>query len=280
MKLKSFKAVRILLYVHQSFFENDCANRAASLAYTTLLSIVPLIMVSFWILSLFPAFVSSGPELQNFVIRNFVAHSAQVINQELNHFLEQIKVLSWSSLVALGVVSVLMIYDMVNAFNNIWRIKMKRHIALSLSFYSLVLLITPISLGIFMATASYLATLPFMTEIAFLEKPLLYILPYCVAFLIFTFLNWALPSCSVPFRYAAAAGFITTCLFELIKYLFGFYMSYFPTYRIIYGALATIPIFLLWIYISWVITLLGAMICQILTRGFPPEVLEPKMNLT
>ena len=123
-----------------------------------------------------------------------------------------------------------------------------------------------------MLVSSYLATLPFLADIAFLEKPFVYLLPYLVAFLIFTFFNWALPSCKVPLRNAAWAGLFTTILFEVIKYLFSLYMSYFPTYRLIYGALATIPIFLLWIYTSWVIILLGALVCQIITQGVPAEV--------
>jgi membrane protein len=266
------KFLRFLMYTFHSFFEHDCANRAAALAYTTLLSIVPLVMVTFWILSWFPALAGTGEILQDFIVKNFVAHSAQVVSEQLNHFLERTKVLSWSSLFALAIVAILMIYDMVGAFNSIWKIKMKRHLALSFSFYSMVLLLAPIFFGIFMVFTSYLATLPFVAGIIFLEKPISHLLPYGVAFLVFTFLNWVLPHCTVPFRYAVLAGFITTVLFETVKYFFGLYMSYFPTYQLIYGTLATIPIFLLWIYVSWVIILLGALICQIMTRGIPKNL--------
>lgn len=263
------KMIHFIVYLYHSFFKHDCANRAASLAYTTLLSIVPLVMLSFWILSLFPAFTGTGQLVQTFIINNFVAHSAQVISEQLSHFMEHVKVLSWSSLIALTVVSVLMIYDMVSAFNSIWQVQLSRHFVLSFSFYSLLLIFAPIFFGIFMVFSSYLATMPFISNIAFLEKPMVYILPYIVAFLIFTFFNWALPSCKVPFRNAVWAGLFTTILFEITKYLFSLYMSYFPTYKLIYGALATIPIFLLWIYLSWVIILIGAVICATMTRGLP-----------
>ena len=263
------KPLNIIIYIYKSFFANDCANRAASMAYTTLLSLVPMLMLSFWILSLFPAFTGTGQEFKQFIVKNFVAHSAQLVSDQLNQFIQQVKVLSWSSLLALAIVAILMIYDMVSAFNSIWHVQAKRHFVLSFSFYSLVLVLTPILFGIFMVGSSYLATLPFIAQIAFLEKPVLYILPYLAALLIFTFFNWALPTCPVPFRSALIAGFITTLLFEISKYCFGLYMSLFPTYRLIYGALATIPIFLLWIYISWVILLLGAVICQAITKGIP-----------
>lgn len=270
------KFIRILMYIFRSFFEDDCANRAAALAYTTLLSLVPLVMVTFWILSWFPALAGTGEVLQDFIVQNFVAHSAQVISAQLDHFLAQTKVLSWSSLFALAFVAILMIYDMVGAFNQIWKIKTKRHLALSLSFYSVVLLLAPIFLGIFIVFTSYLATLPFMSGIVFLEKPFAHLLPYVVAFLVFTFFNWVLPYCTVPFRYAALAGLITMIMFEIVKYFFSLYMSYFPTYQLIYGTLATIPIFLLWIYVSWVMILLGALVCQIMTRGIPPKIIDPQ----
>lgn len=265
------KVIRILKYVHRCFFEDDCANRAAALAYTTLLSLVPLLMLSFWTLSLFPVFAGTAPILQQFIVDNFVAHSAQIVSQQLDYFLRQVTVLSWGSLFALVIVSILMIYDMVNAFNSIWHVKTKSRFALSTSFYSLVLLLAPIFFGVFIVISSYLGTLPWLADIAFLEKPFVRLLPYLVAFLIFTFLNWVLPSCTVPFRFAALAGLITTLMFEIVKYFFGLYMSYMPSYRLIYGALATIPIFLLWIYVSWVIVLLGALTCQIMTRGIPSD---------
>ena len=261
------KSLQVLTHIYKSFFANDCANRAASMAYTTLLSLVPMLMLSFWILSLFPAFSGTGQDFKQFIVKNFVAHSAQMMADQLDHFIQQVKVLSWSSLVALAIVAVLMIYDMVSAFNSIWHVKEKRGFLASLFSYTLFLILAPIGFGIFMVGSSYLATLSFVTHVQFLEKPLLYILPYLSALVIFTFFNWALPSCKVPLRNALIAGFITTVLFEGTKYLFGLYMSLFPTYRLIYGALATIPIFLLWIYICWVILLLGAVICQTLTKG-------------
>jgi membrane protein len=274
MKLKQIfknKVFRALAYIYHVFFENDCANRAASLSYSTLLTLVPLIIVGFWILSLFPAFSGTGSALQQFVINNFVAHSAEIISDQLSHFLEQTKKLSVSNLLALALISVLLIYDMASAFNNIWKIKIRQHFALSFVFYSIVLVLAPIFFALTMVVGVYLVHLPFLEEVSYLGKPLFIILPYLVAFFVFTLFNWVLPTGQVPLRYAIAAGFITMILFEIVKFLFGMYMSYFPTYRLIYGALASIPIFLLWIYTSWVIILLGAVICFTLTRGVPAD---------
>ncbi len=273
------KIWRVLKYVFYSFFEKDCANRAASLAYTTLLSLVPLVVLSFWILSIFPAFSGTALVLQKFILKNFVAHSAEVISEQLAKFLDQTRVLSLTNLGALVVVSILMIYDMVGAFNGIWHVKMQRHFFWSLSFYSLLLLLAPVFFGVFMMASSYLASFPFIADIShmeFLEKPILYALPYLAAFLIFTLLNWVLPSCRVPFRNAALAGVITMILFEIVKFLFSIYIIYISNFRILYGALSAFPIFLLWIYTSWVIVLLGALICQVITRGIPERIFLDK----
>jgi membrane protein len=272
------KTFRVLKYIVDDFFENDCANRAASLAYTVLLSLVPVVMVSFWILSLFPAFSGIGLELQKFIVGNFVAHSAEMVSEQIEHFLDQTRELSWSNLIALVVVSVLMIYDITTAFNSIWHVKARRHLVLSFSFYSLILLMAPIVLGVFMVVSAHLAALPFIENMAFLGKTFFSVLPFLVAFVGFTLANWALPSCAVPFRFAVLAGLITTILFEIVKYCFGLYMSYFPTYRLIYGALAAIPIFLLWIYTCWVIVLLGALVCRIMSQGIPDSVINPPVE--
>ncbi len=259
-------------YIGQRFFADDCANRTPSLAYTALLSLVPVMMMSFWILSLFPIFAGTEQALQNFVLTNFVADSATVIAKHLNYFLEQISVLSWTNLMFLTVIGTLMIFDMVRAFNGIWHVKVTGNFALSFFFYVIAVLFTPILLGVLVVVSSHLASVPYIAQIihiSFWEVILLYALPYLVAFVTFTFFNWALPSCTVPLRNAAMAGFVTTFLFECAKYAFTFYLSYLSPYKLIYGALATIPIFLLWIYLTWVVILVGAVVCNVLTNGIP-----------
>lgn len=88
-----------------------------------------------------------------------------------------------------------------------------------------------------------------------------WLLPYFAAGLVFTLFNWLLPSCRVKLRYALVGGIMTAVLFEGVKVVFSLYFRYFPTYRLIYGAFAAIPIFLIWIYVSWIIILLGALVC-------------------
>ncbi len=266
-------------YFYNRYLEDHCANRAAALAYTTLLSLVPMMMIGFSVLSVFPVFKGVGDNVQNFILTNFVAGSANIISKHLQSFLQQLRVLSWTNIISLAVVSILMIYNMVRAFNAIWHASLRRHLALSFVIYLVILLITPIIFGILLVLTSYLASLPLIagTKLkAWFEQPLLVIMPYCVAFLTFTFFNWILPSCKVKLKHAAIAGLVTTIFFELAKYLFALYLSFFPTYRLIYGALATIPIFLVWLYVSWTIILGGALICNLLAKGIPKRAVSVK----
>ena len=259
-------ALRLLL--HQ-FFSTHCTSRATSLAYTTLLSILPFMLVVFYVLSWVPIFSGAGQALQQFVGEHFVAHSAHAVWPYLDQFVKHLNTLSPVSMLFLLLTVVLMIYNLVNAFNAIWQISVTRHFALAFGTYLLVLLFAPLLLATLFVTLSYFASFPLLAELK--RTPFIHgafiILPYLAEWLLFTLFNWLLPSCSVRFRYAALAGLFTLCLFECAKYGFVIYLHYFPTYRLIYGALAAIPIFLLWLYISWLIILLGAIVCWMMTRS-------------
>ena len=268
------KTWKFLAHLYNRFDQDGCSHLAASLAYSTLLSLVPLAMVGFLVLSRFPILKGTGEALQQFILQNFVATSANVIASHLNEFLSSVQVLSWTNIVALIVVSVLLMYNMVRSFNRIWHVQLRRSLALSFIVYVLILFLTPIFFGVLLLLSSYLASLPLIsgtTTVLFLKKPLLIILPYAVSFVTFTFFNWILPSAKVKLWHAVVAGFLTTLLFETAKYIFTLYLTYFPTYRLIYGAFATIPIFLIWIYVCWSIILFGAIVCNILAVGVPDD---------
>lgn len=262
---------RILLYVYRRFFNDGCPHLAASLAYTTLLSFVPFLMVGYVVLATFPIFSGVAQTIQNFIIANFVATSAEVLTKEISNFTSHIAELTWFNVIGLGCVALLMIYNIMIAFNAIWRIKIQhQHIVISSLIYTIVLVLFPFLVGMLMLMSSYIATLPLISEVKgvlFIEKPIFIIFPYLAAFLLFTLSNWILPSCKVRFWHAVIAGFVTTILFELAKFGFSVYLSYIPVYRVIYGALAIIPVFLIWMYVSWSIILWGVVVCNTLSLG-------------
>lgn len=261
-----------IIYLYDRFFDDGCPHLGASLTYSTLLTLVPLMMLVFGILAFFPVFQGIGDQIQTFVINNFVAASANVISTYLQQFVSQLKQLDWVNFSVLMFVSILMIYNMVHAFNQIWHTQMERHIATYFFIYLVVLILAPILFGLLVVITSYIASLPLietLTDEKIIHTPLVFLVPYLTTFITFTFFNWALPSCYVRFRYAVYAGLISTVMFQLAKYLFVLYLSYVPTYRLIYGALSTVPIFLMWIFMSWEIILFGGLLCHIMQNGIP-----------
>lgn len=263
---------QIISMLYHRFFEDHCPSRAAALAYTTLLSLVPLMMVCFYILSWIPIFKGIGPMIQKFIVSNFVADSATIISQYLNDFIQHLRDLSMTNIGFLGVISILMIYNMVSAFNDIWHVRMETHFAIAFGIYLLVLLFAPLLFGLLLVVLSYFSSMKFIAGMPIadvVKKPFLMFLPYLFEFLVFSFFNWVLPSTRVRIAYAAIAGLITMILFELAKQGFGLYLHFVPTYRLIYGALSTIPVFLVWIYVSWLIILFGALTCNMMSEGVP-----------
>src|SRR3990167_9199923 len=266
---KLFNFLKILT---QRFFSDLCMMRAASLTFTTLLSIVPLVIFTFYIFSFFPALQSAGQSVEIFLLHNFVASSANTISQQLQNFVSQTKTLSWTTIISLISIALLMIYNIVDTVNGVWHVSMHRDSVFSFIIYLIILCVAPIVFAILLLLSSYLTSLPFLShfvEIDVVRRPFISISPFLIEWIVFTLFHWIIPSCRVYFRYAVFEGLITTFLFEIAKWGFVLYFHYFSTYQLVYGALATIPIFFIWIYLSWLILILGALICNLLQTQNP-----------
>lgn len=256
---------QIAVYLVKQYVADQCSRHAAALAYSTLLAIVPVLIVSFSVAAQFPIFHGVTEQLQKFMLDNFLAGSANTINQYLTKFIGQMSQLSWVTILSLTVVGILLLYNMVEAFNMIWHVKMHGRFQFTFIIYFIVLLCMPIIFGVLMLLVSALGSLSLLHSsgvMKYVNHPVVIVLPYILSFIAFTVFNWVLPSCQVKLRYAMIAGFIAMCLFELIKYGFSLYLQFFPTYRLIYGAMAVIPIFIVWVYITWLIVLVSAVICR------------------
>lgn len=261
-----------VVYLYRRFVADGLTTRAASLAYATLLSLVPLMIIGFSVLSLVPRFKGIGEGIQKFIVANLVATSADVITKHLDVFLLNVSRLSVPNLIFLAIIAILMMYNINHAFNAIWHTQHRFRFTLSFLIYFVVLLAAPIILGGVIVLGTFLVQVPFIGDIVktpYVHKPLFFLLPYVLIFITFTIFNWALPSYRVRLLHAAMGGFLSMLLFQLAKYGFTVYLTYFPTYRLLYGALASIPLFLVWLYVSWTIILLGALVTNVVTMGLP-----------
>lgn len=259
------------------FWDDRCFETAGALAYTTLFGLVPLSMVVFGILQAFPVFDTWSAQLTNFVFSNFVPGSAAVIQAKLREFSAAASSLtSTGVLVLLGSLLVTM-WSIESTFNRIWRVPTTRpKLGRFLMYWALLTLGTLVAVGS-LALTSYVFALPVLSgvESAPLGQRALRLLPNLVELSLFTVAYWQIPHRTVPFRFALLGGLFATLLFEIAKQGFAFYLLRVPTYETVYGTLAAVPIFLIWIYVSWVVVLLGASLAASLSAfRYQPRALR------
>lgn len=249
-------------YVFQQFFVRRCLQSASSLAYTTLLSLVPLIAVMFSFFGNMPVFKDLSELIQEFVFSNFVPSFGQTIRDYLINFSIKASQLTTTGIIVLVVIALMLMSTINSALDNIWHINRRRHFVARFLVYWAILTLGPVLIGIGLYSTSYLLTLPLFEggDTAHYISRFLALVPFYTTSIAFTLLYILVPNTRVNIRHAIVGGITAAILFELAKFTFGLYVKTVPTYTLIYGAIAVVPMFLIWIYVSWLIVLLGAQI--------------------
>ena len=261
-----------LVYLLGRFHEDRILYYSGYLSYVTLLSMVPLLAVVFSFFSIFPVFEKLKEEVEEFVFRNFVPALGDVVQEQILSFVENATRMTPLGLLVLLIVAVLLLSSIDHTLNQIWHVRKNRGLIVSYSIYLVVLITSPFLLGTSLAATSYLVSLSGIEEGAalFLIKLLLSSLPFLGSFLFFLLLYIIVPHTKVHFWSAVSGALIATLLFEISKSAFALYFINFPVYQVIYGALAVIPLLFIWVFISWVVVLVGAQIAASLD-GFLEE---------
>ncbi|GGK69479.1 virulence factor BrkB family protein [Amphritea balenae] len=256
-----------LLYLGRQFVHNKGILNASALTYTTLFAVVPLMTVSYAMLAAIPSFQGAGPELQGWIFDNFVPATGAVVQEYLSSFASQARKLTAVGLIFLFVTSIMMMKNIEAALNRIWRVSEPRKGMSSFLLYWAVLSLGPILIGVGLLVTSYIASMSLFTSATELvgRARLLAMLPLLMSAAAFTLLYAAVPNCKVPLRNAFVGGLVVAILFETAKRAFALFVTQFPSYELIYGAFAAVPLFLAWIFISWIIILLGAELTRALT---------------
>jgi len=242
------------------FLAHKAPQQAASLAYTSLLSLVPLMTVVFAIFSAFPIAEQVGEVVQGFVFENFVPASGEVVQRYLSEFSGKAGRLTGVSFITLMVVALMLMGTIDRTLNTIWEVTRPRKWLNQFLVYWAVLSLGPVLIGASLLATSYLISLPLLSDAARsgFGQRMLTLAPILTSALGFSLLYLLVPNRRVRLSHALAGGVIAALLFEFTKRGFGIYITNFPTYEAIYGALATVPIFLIWIYLSWLVVLFGA----------------------
>lgn len=240
---------------------------AGHLAYVSLLSLVPVIMVFFMIMSAFPAFEPIRIEFEQFIFSNFVPTSGDVVQNYVTTFVGNASSMGFASILGLFVVALLLISNIDKTFNHLWKTNVQRPIVHTISIYWMVITLGPILILLSLAISSYLAGLATFADdyTPGFGTALLKLVPWASAVGAFMLLYMIVPNRPVRAKYALYGALLATFLFELTKKGFALYVTNFPSYEVIYGALATIPILFVWVYLSWVVVLLGAVLTYSVT---------------
>ena len=259
-------------YLLRRFHEDRILYYSGYLSYVTLLSMVPLLAVIFSLFSIFPFFEKLKEEVEEFVFRNFVPELGDVVQEQILSFVDNATRMTPFGLIVLLVVALLLLSSIDHTLNQIWRVGKNRGIILSYSIYIVVLISSPVLLGTGLAANSYLVSLGGIEEGSELSaiKLILSSMHILGSFLFFLLLYIVVPHTKVHFWSAVFGALIATLLFELSKSIFALYFIHFPVYQAIYGALAVIPLLFVWVFISWVVVLVGAQISASLD-GFLEE---------
>jgi len=255
------------LAVFWRFYEERGLQTAGSLTYTTLLSIVPLITVALAVASAFPVFDQTISALQLFLLENFLpdAQGIDTISEQISNFSSNAGRLTAIGLAFFFVTSVMLMTTIDTAMNRLFRVQRARPMLQQVLMYWAVITLGPLLIGGSLSMTSFAIGASFgWLRLSIVADALLAVLPFVFTCLALTLLYSVVPYRHVRLRDALIGGVVAGVAFEFAKRGFAIYIGRFPTYSLIYGAFATIPIFLVWLYMSWVVVLAGATLTAIL----------------
>jgi len=261
--LQTWPWLDTLKTLYLRFREDRLGLTASSLTFTTLISIVPLVTVMLAVFSAFPMFSSFQASLQTYFLQSLVPDTiAKPVMAALTQFAAKSNRLGTVGLVFLVITALALMLTIDRTLNAIWRVRTPRPMAQRVLVYWAALTLGPLLLGVSLSLTAYVISA---------SKGVVGVLPGGVSFLLNTVefsllaagmagLFHYVPNTHVQWRHAIAGGVFVSVGFELAKRVLAWYLGQVPTYAVVYGAFATVPIFLIWIYVAWVIVLLGAVV--------------------
>ncbi len=249
-------------YVFSRFDADRCSENAAALTYMSLFALVPLLTVVYTMASAVPAFQGLEVKMQAFMFEHLMPDTNSEIRTYLDDFSQQAKNLTGPGIVFLVVTAVLMLRNIEKAFNQIWRASENRSAVSSFLLYWAVLSLAPIMIGLALALSTYLSSFAHALEdydVIGVKVFMLKITPLLLSTAGFSLVYVAVPNCRVPFKHCLLGGFVAALAFHFARSVFTDLVVG-SSYTFIYGAFAAVPLFLLWIYLSWNIVLMGGIL--------------------
>jgi len=253
--------------VARRFKQDRLTRHAAALSFSSLLAVAPMMALAFSILSLFASFDELSQSFES-IIYQFLAPA---VGEDLKHFIDQFtgqaRQLSVVGLLFFFLTAILLMFNIEDSFNDIFRAETRRSILARLPIYWMMVTLGPLSMGASLTISTYVLSLSVIAGDSLsnhIQSAGVLVLPFLLEVFAFTLLYLILPSVKVRVLNAFIGALVASVLFEVSKKAFAIYLLNFGSYEVIYGALSALPIFLIWIYLSWIIALLGAQVVSVL----------------
>ncbi|WP_154222265.1 YihY family inner membrane protein [Marinicella rhabdoformis] len=257
IKHTSKQAKAFIAEVARRYRDDETSLAASSLAYTALLSLVPFMSVLVTVFSAMPLFENASQTLQDFIFHNFVPATGEVIQDYIAQFVSKARGLTVSMSLAVFVTSILMMHTMEKALNRTFDCKPSGSLIKKVTLYWTALTLGPLLIGGGIAMSSIIFK---FSALASTKTMLLKALPILSSAAGFFVIYLFVPNRKINWRYALIGALFAAICFELAKKGFALYVTTVPSYQKIYGALASIPLFLIWTFLSWNIILIGGTI--------------------
>lgn len=245
-------------YVFRRFWGDGAPGVAASLAYTSLLSLVPLIAIGLAIMAVFPAFDEVRDTLVKQAANLFFPALGGNLQNQLTRFVANVERLTTVGLVGLGVTALMQLTLIERAFNTIFRVSRHRPLLSRLLAYWTMLTLGPLLMGAAFSLQGYVVAVGRAHLGSNMGFYLSYPVPTLLTVLAFVVLFALIPNRTVKLRDALVGAVVAAVLFAVLRWGFGWWLSNTKAYVTIYGAVATLPLFLIWVYLSWGVTMVGA----------------------
>ena len=250
-----------LRFVLKRWSDDRCPMIAGSLTYTTLLAIFPMFGVVVALLSQSPIFEDVMSSLKIWLLLNLLPEVAgKIITVYMQELATHAARLTWYGIGVVLVLAVWTLLIMDRSFNAIWRISRARSYWVMILGYVMLLVTGPLLLFASVTLTTYMLALTEGVPVwaTYAHGLLLHAIPVVMSTVAFFLLYRIVPHRKVPWRHAFLGALVASIFFEAAKQIFTYFVRHSPTYSIVYGAFAAFPVFLVWVYISWLVILFGA----------------------
>jgi|TARA_R100000005_G_scaffold96715_1_gene86601 membrane protein len=267
--------INFLVRIWQHFKEQNCLRMATALSYQTLLAIVPIAAVAFALFTAVPAFNHLKEKLTNLLFDNLLPSKFTAIDAAMHDFTLNAGQLTYFGLAGIAITALMLMASIEEIFAQIWKVAATRNPFKRLMIYIVITLMGPIALGSSLTLVNWIISISeeatgfqLSGALGLLSTTMPMLLPFIILFILYRIV----PACDVKWRHAFIGAATATVLFLLGKYLFKLYLEFFPSYEVVYGAMAAFPLFLIWLYVSWAIVLFGASIAAVLGFEYTGEM--------